>query len=570
MGVVERKARNYLPAEFEPNEWSDLAPYYEALIARELDDLQALQKWLRDVSELEAFVEEEGAWRYIRMTIDTNDAEAEERYKRFITDFHPPIASCTNALNRKLAEHPDTPSLKEPGYRIYLRSVKNAIRLFREQNVPLETELRALAQQYSAITGKMEIKLDGESLTLQAAAAVLRETNRNRRQQAYEAVLSERMRFTEALESVFDRMVALRNEVARNADYPDYRSYMFASMGRFDYTIQDCIRFHQSIEEAIVPLARESVLRRKKALGVAELRPYDLQVDPIGRSPLSPFQQPEELLTKSIAVFERLDPFFGDCLREMAQEGYLDLGSKKGKAPGGYNYPLYESGLPFIFMNAVGTQRDMVTMMHEGGHAVHSVLSHPLPLTAFKGCPSEVAELASMTMELLSMDHWHLFYPDADDCIRAKREHLEDLLTTLPWIARIDAFQHWIYTNPNHTREERKQYWVSLGERFDTGAVDFSGYEDALTYGWHKQLHLFEVPFYYIEYAIAQLGAVAVWRNYKRDPEKALADFKSALALGYTQTISEIYQTAGIRFDFSPVYLKELAQFVQDELSGLS
>jgi oligoendopeptidase F len=248
----------------------------------------------------------------------------------------------------------------------------------------------------------------------------------------------------------------------------------------------------------------------------------------------------------------------------------LDLGSKPGKAPGGYNYPLYETGLPFIFMNAVGTQRDLVTMMHEGGHAVHSVLSHPLELTSFKSCPSEVAELASMSMELISMDHWDLFYDTPEDTIRAKREHLEDLLVTLPWIARIDAFQHWLYTNPQHDAADRAEYWKYLGGRFGTGVVDFSGFDLQQSHSWQRQLHLFEVPFYYIEYAMAQLGAIAVWRNYKLNREVALAQFKKALALGYTRPIGEIYATAGIDFDFSPQYLRQLAKFVSTELQALT
>lgn len=569
MSVIDKRKRTYIPDGLEPETWGDLEPFFSELLEREVIGLDALRKWLLDLSELEAFIEENGAWRYIRMTVNTADEAAGAAYKTFIADIQPCIAPFADQLNRKLAGHPDASRLGGDAYRIYLRGIKNAIRLFREANIPLQTQLQELAQQYSTITGGMEVSVDGESLTMQAASARLQSTDRAYRERVFTAIANERKQHIDDIEAIFNRMVTLRDTLATNADYPDYRSYMFSAMGRFDYTIQDCLDFHKSIEVAIVPLAREGAERRRTSLGLERLRPWDLAVDPEGREPLRPFETVDQLLEKSSAAFNRIDPFFGECLRAMDDLGHLDLGSKKGKAPGGYNYPLYESGLPFIFMNAVGTQRDLVTMMHEGGHAVHSVLSHPLELTAFKSCPSEVAELASMSMELLSMDHWHLFYGDGEVCIRAKREHLEDLLTTLPWIAKIDAFQHWLYTNPRHGADDRAAAWKRLGERFDTGLVDYTGFEDALTYAWHRQLHLFEVPFYYIEYAMAQLGAVAVWRNYKRNGEAALHAFKEALALGYTRSIPQIYKVAGIRFDFSPSYLKELADFVQSELAAL-
>jgi oligoendopeptidase F len=270
----------------------------------------------------------------------------------------------------------------------------------------------------------------------------------------------------------------------------------------------------------------------------------------------------------AVRVFDLLDPFFGQCLTTMKTGGFLDLDSKPGKAPGGYNYPLYESGIPFIFMNAAGAQRDLVTMVHEGGHAVHSFLSRELPLTAFKSLPSEVAELASMSMELLTMDLWNEFYSSEDELKRAKKEQLESVIKVLPWIATIDAFQHWIYTHPQHSVEERTAMWLSLGERFGTGMIDFSGYEFVKESSWHRQLHLFEVPFYYIEYGIAQLGALGVWKNAKTDLPSALEAYKAALKLGYTQSIPEIYKTANLKFDFSASTLKSLTAFIHSELKA--
>jgi oligoendopeptidase F len=344
---------------------------------------------------------------------------------------------------------------------------------------------------------------------------------------------------------------------------------MYSALGRFDHGPSDALAFHNSVEKDVVPVVDRMHTERKERLGLDALRPWDLSVDPSGKPPLRPFHDAEELVALTRKVFDELDPWFAECLSIMQKMGRLDLDSRDGKAPGGYNYPLYESGSPFIFMNAVGTTDDVITMIHEGGHAVHSFLTHPLPITGFKNFPSEVAELASMSMELLTMDHWHLIYPNIEDLKRAKREQLERVLTILPWVATIDAFQHAVYTHPEWTMAERTEEWVRTHRRFGGSVVDWSGLEQERSMLWQKQLHLFEVPFYYIEYAIAQLGAIAVWRNYKRNPEKAIQQYKVALSLGYTRTLPEIYEAAGIRFDLSSNYVRELIDFVNAELDAV-
>jgi oligoendopeptidase F len=344
---------------------------------------------------------------------------------------------------------------------------------------------------------------------------------------------------------------------------------MFRAYGRFDYTAQDCFAFHDSISSEVVPLLNEMATDRKKKLGVEKLRPWDKAVDPEDRKPLKAFTDAAELTQKAITCFERLDPFLGQCLSIMNEMGHLDLGSRKGKAPGGYNYPLAEIGVPFIFMNATSTLRDMTTIMHEGGHAIHNFLTKDLTLGDFKSPPMEVAELASMSMELISMDHWDVFFSNEEELIRAKREHLEDLIETLPWVATIDKFQHWIYENPTHTQEERKSNWKSIHDTFSDTVTDWGGLESVKDFLWQKQLHLYEVPFYYIEYGMAQLGAIAVWRNFRIDPKKGLAGYTSALKLGNTRTIPEIYEAANIRFDFSRDYIHELISFVREELNKL-
>jgi len=456
--------------------------------------------------------------------------------------------------------------LKGDDYYVMLRSIKNEIELFREENIPLFTKLEEEAQKYGSIAAKMSIDYAGKEYTLQQAAKFLKSTDRSVREEVFKLIVERRNKDIIILNNLFDELVELRQEVAKNADFDNYRDYMFKAMGRFDYTPSDCEEFHESIRKTVVPLNTKMTEKRKELLGIETLKPWDLSVDISGKAPLKPFDNGRELLEKTITCFDKIDPFFGDCLREMKAHKHLDLESKKGKAPGGFNYPLYESGYPFIFMNAVGSMRDVTTMVHEGGHAVHSVLSHSLELVEFKSLTSEIAELASMSMELFSMDYWDTFFNNEADLKRAKRDQLLDTLGTLSWVATIDKFQHWIYTHKNHTTEERYAYWLELTEEFGSGKVDWSGLEDAQKNQWQKQLHLYEVPFYYIEYGMAQLGAIAMWRNYRENPQKTIQQYKEALALGYTRPIDKIYEAAGIKFDFSTEYVAELSSFIHAEI----
>jgi oligoendopeptidase F len=447
--------------------------------------------------------------------------------------------------------------------------MKKAVEIFREENIPLKTEIQTESQKFGQINGAMTVMVDDKELTLQQAGVLLQSTDRALRESIYFKISNRRLKDKDKLDDLFSHLVSLRNQVATNADFKNFRDYMFAALGRFDYTPQDCFNFHESVSKEVVPLLDDLSKRRKKLLEVDELRPWDKAVDPTGREPLKPFNTGDELLELSTEVFSSIDPYLGERLKIMKDMEHLDLESRKGKAPGGYNYPLAEIGVPFIFMNATSTLRDMVTLMHEGGHAVHSFLTKDLELGAFKHTPSEVAELASMSMELISMDAWHLFFKDEEALVRAKREHLEQIIETLPWVATIDKFQHWIYENPDHSFDERKQNWNEIFNQFSDSITNWSGLQVQKDYLWQKQLHLYEVPFYYIEYGMAQLGAVAVWKNYKEDPDAGLAGYLNALKLGYTASIPEIYEAAGIKFDFSREYIRELMTFVKDELEDL-
>jgi len=566
---IEKIQRHFLPENYTVTTWETLQPYFEDLVNRQLDSKQALDQWLRDVSELEAVVSEDVCWRQIRMTCDTTDPELEAAFTYFVMEIEPKMKPYSFELNKKLVACPFEKDLDPGMYFPYLRSVENAIGIYRENNVPIQAELNVLAQQYGVIAGKMTVHVNDKEYTLQQAAKFLQQPDRALRQQVFEKIAARRMQDKDQMDELFDKLLARRQQVAQNAGFDNYRDYKFRELGRFDYTPEDCFAFHEAVREHILPLQQMLIEYRRKKLGLDIMRPWDTDAEPEGIQPLHPFTDGKELTEKTIEVFNKLRPFFAACINTMRAMKRLDLESRIGKAPGGYNCPLAETGVPFIFMNAAGTMGDVITMMHEGGHAVHSFLSHDLPLSAMKEYPMEIAELASMSMELFTMEHWATFFPDENELHRAQLEELERVIDVLPWIATIDKFQHWLYTNPGHTKAQRQEAWTRILNEFSTGTVDWTGFEDYRTHLWQKQLHLFEVPFYYIEYGIAQLGAIAMWRQYRGNKEQALDNYSKALSLGYTKTLKELYATAGIKFDFSPAYVKELGAFVKERMQEM-
>ena len=568
INIPTRPTRRFVSEDLIIDSWSKIEPLFESLLNREILSAKNLERWMLDRSELEAVLEEDMAWRYIKMNIDTTDKNLGDRFTFWIKEISPKIAPYSHQLNVKLVENTFLNELDSDKYKIYLRGVKKSIEIFREDNIPLYTEMEEKQQEYGAISAKMSIEVDGETITMQKAAQFLKDTNREKREEVYHKISERRLEDKEKLDILFDELIALRQEIAKNAGYRNYRDYMFAALGRFDYTATDCYSFHTAIEQEIVPIITSFEEKRKEKLGLENYKAWDTSVDANGKESLKPFEGGDILTDKSIECFNRLRPYFGECLSTMKEMKHLDLESKNGKAPGGFMYPLYEIGVPFIYMNAVGSQRDVVTMVHEGGHAVHSFLSRDLSMTEFKSTPSEVAELASMSMELLSMKHWDVFYDNKEDLKRAKREQLEKALEGLPWIAAIDKFQHWIYTT-DHTAEQRREQWMEISSELGNPVVNWEGQEDSLANQWQKQLHLYEVPFYYIEYGMAQLGAIAMWREYILKGEVALDNYTKALKLGYTKSIGEIYETAGIQFDFSVNYVKELSEFIKTQLSEI-
>lgn len=562
--------RKYLPESLEIKQWSDVAKYFSELEQRPVNSKEELWSWMKDRSELESVLQEDLGWRYIRMSCDTASETYKNAFNFFVMEIQPLIAPISNVLDSKLVNSPFITELKYPGLDIYLRQVRKRIEIYREENISLIAELQQMEQDYSVITGAMTVDVDGKELTLQQAANFLREPDRDKRELVYRKIANRRLADQKKLDILFDQLIKLRHQIALNAGFVNYRDYMFAALGRFDYTPEDCFAFHESVAEEVVPLCIEFDKAHRHELNIDQLRPWDGEAEPDGKKPLQPYNNAAELVEKTIVCFGKLNPFLAECIKALDQSKRFDLESRKGKAPGGYNYPLYESGLPFIFMNSTNTLRDLVTMVHEGGHAVHSIVTKDLELVDYKSFPSEVAELASMSMELLSMEHWDEFFKDESELQRAKKQHLEKVLEALPWIAAIDAFQHWIYTNHEHTADERRTAWRNIYMKFSGNEVDWSGLEDVRDNLWQRQLHIYEVPFYYIEYGMAQLGAIAVWRNFKNNEQEALTNYLNALSLGYTETISEIYKAAGIRFDFTRAYIKELSAFINSRLKSIS
>lgn len=566
---ISKTPRIYLPSDFTITNWEALEPIFKELLGRVINNKASLEQWLKDSSELEAAISEDACWRQIKMTCDTENKELEAAFNFFVMEIQPKIQPYADLLNKKLVQSPYVNELDESKYKTYLRNVRKHIELFREENIPIQAELGVMQQQFGQINGRMTIHHNDQEYTLQQASRFLESKDRQERETVYRKIQERRLQDKDALNNLYSNLIAKRQQVAINAGFKNYRDYKFKELGRFDYSKEDCFQFHEGVKLHVLPLV-ETIYEHKKAkLKLEELRPWDMEAEPEGTEPLRPFATGKELLEKSITCFEKLDPFFADCFRTMHAMGHFDLESRKGKAPGGYNCPLAESGAPFIFMNAAGQMNDVTTMVHEGGHAVHSFLSHALELAAFKEYPMEIAEVASMAMELFSMDYWDSFFTSKAELKRAKAHQLERSITVFPWIATIDKFQHWIYEHPFHTLTEREAKWMEILGEFSTKVLDVSGLDHFRKYSWQRQLHLFEVPFYYIEYGIAQLGAIGLWMQYKEDPKKALANYINALSLGGTRTLPELYSAAGIEFNFSPAYIAKLAAFVNKELQQL-
>ena len=563
------KKRNFVPENLNPDDEKEISKLYRALLQREIPvNTEKLHQWILDWSELESVLGEVSSRRYVAMTCNTRDEKAAKAYSDFVENIQPLMIEYDDKLNRKLMVHPSKDSLKEE-FGEWLKGVQVSLDLFSPDNIPLETEENKAIQAYQKITGGMSVEFDGEVKTMQQLAAYMEKTDRDLRERAWRAMWERRLQDKEALDKSYDNLFAIRKQIAKNAHCKDFIDYIFLAKHRFDYTPTDCEAFHESIEKLVLPLQKEMYKRRAQKMGLTKLRPWDLDVDPLSRPPLKPYQSGDELIEKVDCIFESIHSQAGKWAREMQAKKLIDPDSRLGKAPGGYQIGFDESRLPFIFMNSANTDRDIYTLLHESGHSFHQFALANQPIVAYRDVPAEFAEVASMSMELIGMSNLKPFYGDDHEAIaRSTEGELADVIWLFPWVASIDSFQHRLYSFPEHTAEDRSDIWSEIMDRYDAG-IDYSGLEAVRRNLWQKQLHLFECPFYYIEYGIAQIGALQVWANFKKDPQKAIDDLFKAESLGSSRPIPELFATANIKFDFTPKTLEPLMQVVWDELGKL-
>ena len=557
---------SFVPKDLDGSSWESIEPFMNDLRDRKLSCSNCLETFIADRSSLSEVISEARARLYIDMTCHTDDEEIQKSWMQFVENVQPKLSEYSDILNRRLVEHESLDDLPER-FGILVKGIKTDIAIFREENIPLSTRVTKLVTEYNEICGAQMVEFDGEQKTFAQMAIYFENTDRKIREDAWKAVSERRFEDNERVSEIYDELIQIRHKIATNAGFEGFQQYMFASMHRFDYSIEDCLEFHESIETVCQPLRHRTDGERMRDLGVDSLRPWDMGVDVKGRPPLQPFNDVQEMVDGCSRIFHNMSEELGNYFDQLDANDCLDLDSRKGKAPGGYQYYLQKSRLPFIFMNAAGTQRNIETMIHEAGHAFHSFYSGHLDLIHERDSPIEFAEVASMSMELLTHPHWEEFY-DNKDADRARRKHLEDIISFMPWMATIDAFQHWVYANPNHSREERAEKWLELGERFGP-KVDMTGFEDIHKVSWQRQGHLFGVPFYYVEYGIAQLGALQMWKYHRRDTQDALDRYKAGLSLGYTRGLTELFQASGLELSFSESYVGELIGEIDEALAEL-
>lgn len=544
--------RRFVPSKVDLGDWHQAESYFRALQARPIGSGDELQAWLEDYSELLGAVSEAGSVRYIRMTEQTDNEDYKKAHLDFIEDVSPKAKVAEFDLNRKFVQSPFTKKLPEDRYRIMIRRVKNRVALFRESNVELEKQDETLSQQYEGVTGAMTVLYGGKERTVSEMGRYLEGQDRSTREDAWRLTQARRLKDAGEIDEIYEKMLAIRLRVARNAGFENYRDYAFLDRERFDYTPADCLQFHDAVEKHIVPLVRAVQRRRQETMKLDELRPWDMVVDAEGRPPLSPYRTTEELIQKGRETLQNVDPVFGQNYQTMVDLNLFDLTSRPGKAPGGYNAELSDHRLPFTFMNSAGRDQDMWTLLHESGHAFHVFEMRRKELSyLYRGdnLPSEIAEVASMSMELMAGAHIQGTFYDEHDAIRSRREHFRSIAGLLPWIATIDAFQHWVYTHPGHTLAERREEWVRTDARFNS-AESWEGLEEERQSYWHKQLHIFVIPFYYFEYGVAQLGALGVWSRYEKDPKGAVEAYRNALSLGASEPLPELFRAAGLPWGF--------------------
>ena len=555
------ESEKFVPEDFDASEWGNIEPYVNDLLNRNLSCTGCLEGLIADASSLAEHISETGALLYIGMTCDTENDEKRDSFLDFVENVRPKLSEFSDSLNRRIVEHPSVDDMS-PRYDLMIKGMRNDIEIFRKENIPLGVEQTKLVTEAQAINGAMTVNFDGEERTIPQMGGYMESNERAVREEAWKSVTERRVVDSERLSEIFDELISIRHKMAKNAGFQSYTDYMFRAMHRFDYSKEDCIEFHDSIEKVCMPLLHQINSTRVTSLGLDSLRPWDVNEktgvgpDIEGKPPLRPFGDVDEMVSKLSVMFHEMSDVLGSMFDKLVEMDTLDLDTRKGKAPGGYQYYLEKSRVPFIFMNAAGLQGDLETMIHEAGHAFHSLYCGHLELIDERNYPIEFAEVASMSMELLTQPGWDIFY-EGGGANRARRAHLEGVIFLLPWIATIDSFQHWVYSNPEHTREERESAWIEIRERFgsEMNWDDIDGFRGV---SWQVQGHLYGAPFYYIEYGIAQLGSLQLWQTHRKDRGEALDDYANAMSLGNTKTLPELFSAANLRLGFSEEHLEPL------------
>jgi len=567
MKKIIKKKRKCFPENFKIDKWENLEIELKKLEGKKINSANSLEEFIKENTEFGNILSETMAKKYIAMTCNANNPKYSEEFNKFYAEIVSKVEPYSFRLKNKITGNRYFDEIDSEKYSHLKKLLKNEIELFREENIPLFIKEQELSNKYGEYFSELTVEFEGKKQTLTQMAKYNKNPNRELREKAWRLVFRRLEESKDNFEKLFDKLKGIRIEIAKNAGFDNYRDYMHKAKGRFSYTVEDIFEFHNSVKETVLPILEKIHKDRSKKLKLEKLRPWDMLVDLDGKI-LKPFETSEELINKSINVLNKIDEDFGEKLELMKNSKLLDLENREGKAPGGYNYPLNETGAAFIFMNSIGLHSDVTTLLHESGHAMHSFATANIEIGEYAETPSEIAELASMSMELITLDYLNEYYQDAEDVKKAKKEQLERTLDILPWVMIVDKFQQWIYTNPVHTVDERDQYFDSLMEEFSAG-TDWKGLENYRKIAWLKQLHIFEVPFYYIEYSISQLGAIAIYKNYKENKEKTIKEYKEFLKLGYSKDMKTVYETAGIKFDFSKQYIKELVEFIKKELDEL-
>jgi len=552
--------RRYLPTVMG-FDWESVSQLFGELEKRPIGSPADLERWLLDEAELDAYLYEQRAIRYFDSTRQTDNPEFAKAYEEYTENLEPKIKLASFNLLKKYVASPYRGQLPRLVYGLEDKRRQSAVSVFREENVELEKQDSALSQKYFRVAGAMTVNYQGQERTMQQMSVFYEDPDRATREAAWRLASQRALADSETLDTIFTEMVALRDQAARNAGFDNYRDYMFVRKDRFDYTPADCEAFFRGVEESIVPLSREIDKARAERMGVEELRPWDLRVDPAGRPALHPFGDVTGLVGGARKVMASVDPELSSYFERMVQLQLLDLDSRKGKAPGGYQEELPELGLPFIFMNAAGKDEDVRTLLHECGHCFHIFLMHRAHLPFFNAgpnLPSEFAEVASMSMEMITGEHYDGVFYDRAGARLSNWFEVVGNVKLFTWVATVDAFQHWVYTHPVHTRDERAKQWVATFNRF-SGLESYEGLESSRAYRWQRQLHIFEVPFYYIEYAIALTGALGIWSRYREDPKDAIEAYKSALSLGCARPVPELFAAAGLEWGFGEGAMRKFA-----------